>query len=327
MTGASQPRDPERHDRKPVLRDAVVNLHRPASPASGTIHRNDLCTASRKAADFVKHTQIDVSGTGLPGNIQPGQSIGILPPGLDPSGRPHKLRLYSVASPSSGEDGNPNIIATTVKRLIDEHWEDRSLFLGVCSNHLCDLPPGAPVIVTGPVGKRFLLPKDLGAHDYTFFATGTGIAPFRAMILELIEAGARSRITLVAGAAYATDLLYHDLFLTLQQGHENFRYLSAVSREAQGDGHDRLYVQDRIVTNRDELAPQLASERNLIYVCGITGMELGIFRNLAETLEPRDLEQYLEVPASLLHDTNAWTRTLIPREIRPTGRVLLEVYD
>jgi ferredoxin--NADP+ reductase len=305
----------------------VVNLYRPANPVVATIHRNDLCTASRKSADFVKHTQIDVSGTDLPGNVQPGQSIGIVPPGLDPSGRPHKLRLYSVASPSSGEDANPNIIATTVKRLIDEHREDRSLFLGVCSNHLCDLAPGAPVIVTGPVGKRFLLPKDLDAHDYTFFATGTGIAPFRAMILELIEAKARSSITLIAGAAYATDLLYHDLFLSLQLRHPNFSYLTAVSRETQADGHDRLYVQDRILTNRDELAPRFASERNLIYVCGITGMEVGVFRNLATTLGPQALEQYLDVPRALLDDTDAWSGRRLHPQIRPTRRVLLEVYD
>jgi len=147
------------------------------------------------------------------------------------------------------------------------------------------------------------------------------------MILELINAGCPSRITLIAGVPYATDLLYHDLFLALQTEHPNFTYLTAVSRETQADGHDRLYVQDRLVTNRDELAPQLASSRNLIYICGITGMEVGIFRNLAETLEPPDLEQYLRVQPELLHDTNAWTRRHIPKQITPTGRVLLEVYD
>jgi hypothetical protein len=32
-----------------------------------------------------------------------GQTIGIVPPGTDSQGRPHFVRLYSVASPRDGE--------------------------------------------------------------------------------------------------------------------------------------------------------------------------------------------------------------------------------
>ena len=74
-----------------------------------------------KSASFVKHLEIDVSGTELAGNFTTGQAFGVIAPGLDHRGKPHKVRLYSFACPSSGEDGAGNIISTTPKRLIDEH--------------------------------------------------------------------------------------------------------------------------------------------------------------------------------------------------------------
>ena len=40
---------------------------------------------------------------GLPFPVLEGQSIGIVPPGVDAAGRPHHARQYSVASPRNGE--------------------------------------------------------------------------------------------------------------------------------------------------------------------------------------------------------------------------------
>ena len=45
-----------------------------------------------------------------------GQSVGIIVPGADERGRPHRMRLYSVASPRDGERPNTNNLALTVKR-------------------------------------------------------------------------------------------------------------------------------------------------------------------------------------------------------------------
>lgn len=303
-----------------------MHLYTPAKPAVGVCIRNERCTLP-KSASFVRHIEFDISGTDLVGQVFPGQSFGILPPGHDAHGKPHKLRLYSVASPSHGEEGHPpgSVIATTVKRTIDEHHQTGKLFLGVASNYLCDLHPGDKVKLTGPSGKRFVLPAQPEEHDYVFFATGTGIAPFRAMLLELLAACVRSRIVLVMGASYATDLLYHADLLSMQAKHPNFTYLTAISRERQADGHDPLYVQDRLRTNRDMLLPIVENPRALIYICGIAGMELGIFRHLASTLSPHALEQYLHVePAAA--DPRSWERGMIHRQIKPSRRVFIEVY-
>lgn len=311
---------------EPVLPEVKMHLYRPNEPTIGRVVKSEICTASRKAAGIVRHLEIDVSGTELAGHCLPGQSIGVIPPGVNEHGKTHAVRLYSLASPSTGEHGNRSLISTTVKRTIEEHWETHKLFLGLASNYLCDLPEGAEVHLTGPAGKRFLLPVDIDAHDYLFFATGTGIAPFRGMVLDLLARGCRSRITLVMGAPYRSDLLYHELMQSLAQKHPNFRYLTAISRERQQDGHDRMYVQDRLTTERDDLGPQLASERNLVYICGIAGMELGIFQKIAAMLDGDTLAQYLRIDPEVLHDINGWDRRMIQRQIRPTRRVFLEVY-
>ncbi|MBO6514791.1 MAG: hypothetical protein JJ974_12585, partial [Phycisphaerales bacterium] len=159
----------------PVLRTVQQHLVHPSEPVIGKVVGSDLCTQSTKTSGIIRHIQIDVSGTPLEGSWVAGQSFGVVPPGVTEHGRPHKLRLYSIAAPTNGEDGEGKILSTTLKRLIDEHWEDHTLYTGVCSNYLADLQIGDQVHLTGPVGKRFVLPEDPAAHDYIFLATGTGI--------------------------------------------------------------------------------------------------------------------------------------------------------
>lgn len=312
----------------PVLPDVTMHLHAPNDPAIGRVVSTSRCTASSKAAGVIRHVTIDVSGTRLAGAFKPGQAFGVLPPGVDAKGLPHKLRLYSIASPTAGEDGAGNVIATTVKRLIDENVVDHKLFLGVASNYLCDLQVGDTLKVTGPNGKRFILPADTTRHDYVFFATGTGIAPFRGMIADLLgdACGASSKIVLVLGSPYSTDLPYHDEFLALREKHPNFTYLPTISRERQADGSRGLYVQDQIGKSRDAIVPVLESTRGLVYVCGIAGMELGIFQALTTQLSPQARRYYLDLDPGLETDLPSWTRKMIHKQVRPTRRVFLEVY-
>lgn len=309
------------------LPEAAMHLYKPNDPVTVRVHATAICTASRKAAAFVRHVELDFTGTRLAGACLPGQSIGVIPPGVDASGKPHKVRLYSIASPATGEDGRGNIIAVTVKRAIDEHHDHHRLFLGVASNFLCDLAPGDQVQCTGPSGKRFLLPARPDEHEYLFFATGTGIAPFRGMVLDLLRARVPGRVVLVMGSPYATDLIYHDEFTRLAGEHPNFVYLTAVSRHEQPDGKPRMYVQERLRHSADLLGGLLASPRALVYVCGLTGMELGIFQEMARTLPPEVLAQYLDIDPDVAADPASWERRMIHRQVRPSRRIFLEVYD
>lgn len=308
-----------------ALPEVRMHIYRPNEPVVARIAKTEVCTA-KKSAGFVRHVEFDVSGTNLVGQVLPGQSIGVLAPGIDAKGRPHAVRLYSVASPSAGEDGAGRIISTTVKRTVDEHWEDHKLFLGVASNHLCNLAVGDEVRLSGPNGKRFLVPAAPAEHDYIFFATGTGIAPFRGMVLDLLRAKVPSKVALVMGSPYATDLMYDSLFRQLADDHPNFTYLTAISRELQHDGGTKMYVQDRITANRDLFAPMLISPRTLIYICGLAGMEIGIFQQLARILPDAALEQYLSIDPAIRADIPAWDRKLLNKQIKATRRVFLEVY-
>lgn len=310
----------------PEMPEVPQHLVKPVAPVVGRVHATRLCTKSRKASGFIRHVEIDVSGTALENSWTAGQSFGVIPAGQTPEGKSHKLRLYSIAAPTGGETGDGTIITTTVKRLVDEHWDSHKLVQGVCSNYLCDLNVGDQIQLTGPVGKRFLLPKDPSKHDYMFIATGIGIAPFRGMILDLIKQGMPSRVAMLMGTPYETDLLYDDTLQAWQDEYENFSYHTAISRHTTTDQPRPLYVQDRLSEDADTLQPMLASERTLIYICGLAGMELGVFQTLARILPPEQLAQYLTVSDELLADVDNWERSMIPKQLKKTKRVFLEVY-
>lgn len=311
----------------PVLREARQHLVHPSEPVIAKVVGSEICSRSKKSSGIIRHIQIDVSGTPLEEAWIAGQSFGVVPPGLTEQGNQHKLRLYSIASPTRGERGEGKILSTTLKRLIDEDWDDHTLYTGLCSNYLADLQVGDAVHLTGPVGKRFLLPEDVSAHNYLFIATGTGIAPFRSMIGDLVDAGMPSSVDLIAGTPYETDLLYDDEFQDLAaQFPEKMQYRTAISRYSTDQQPGKMYVQDRLKHDADELLPILHDPKTLIYICGIAGMELGIIQTLADLLDTDALSQYLTIKPEAGEDPSGWERSMIPRKLKPSKRMFLEVY-
>ncbi len=319
---------------EPVLPLAKMHLVMPGAPVTGTVVSNTLCMKG-KSASFVRHVAIDVSGTPLEGNFLAGQSFGVIPPGLDSNGKPNKVRLYSISCPSSGEDGHGKVISTTPKRLLDERRpqkpgddpDDHRLFVGTASNYLCDLRPGDPVQLSGPNGKRFVLPADPEAHDYLFLATGTGIAPFRGMAQELFRrpgGATTSRVELVMGVPYTTDLLYDELFTDLAAHHSNFHYHTVISRERRVDGRRGRYVHQFLEEQLDHVREMLESPRTLIYICGLAGMQVGFFQMLARHgLGAGYLSVHEEIAA---RDPATWSEEEIKRRVRSTHRCMIEVY-
>ena len=318
----------------PVLPQAKMNLVKPGVPVIGRVVSNDLCM-NGKSNSFVRHTEIDVSGTPLEGNFLVGQSFGVIAPGVDEKGKPHKVRLYSVACPSWGEDGQGKVVSTTPKRVIEEYKPQKpgddenahQLFLGVCSNYLCDLQPGDEVMVTGPAGKRFLLPVNPADHDFLLIATGTGIAPFRGMAMELLEnpdGPCPSRIHLMMGTPYTTDLLYDDLFRRLQDEHDNFTYHTAISREPRPGSRRGIYVDALLDERMDVFGELLQSPRTLLYLCGLLGMEAGIYRVMARHGLADGFIKLGEELAGV--DPAEWAGKQIKRHIRATPRCMVEVY-
>ncbi len=64
---------------------------------------------------IVQHVTFDLSGGDL--RYLEGQSIGIIPPGTDANGKPHKLRLYSIASTRHGDKLDDKTVSLCVRQL------------------------------------------------------------------------------------------------------------------------------------------------------------------------------------------------------------------
>lgn len=153
-----------------------LNLYRPNTPLVTKCIYNELIVGE-DAPGETNHVIFNHDG-----NLQylEGQSIGVMAPGLDEKGKPHKVRLYSIASTQHGDFGDDKTISLVVKRLVYEDDEGNEV-KGVCSNHICDLKPGDDVAISGPVGTAMLMPTDPNA-TIIMLATGTGIAPFRSFM-------------------------------------------------------------------------------------------------------------------------------------------------
>lgn len=317
----------------PVMNPVRINVARPRSPITATVVESSGCMNGRSAS-FVRHFVVDVGGTPLEGAFAAGQSLGVVPPGEDGRGRPHGVRLYSVSSPSWGENGNGRLIATTVKRVLEERMpqragddrNDHSLFVGVCSNYICDLRVGDTVQVAGPAGRHFVLPSAPEQHSYVFVATGTGIAPFRGMVRELLtgpDGPVPGQVHLVAGVPYSTDLLYHSMFLELAERFPNFHYRQAISRE-HFEGRWGRYTHHVVDDDFEALDGVFRDERTLIYVCGTAGMEVGLYQCLADHGVHAP---YIRVPEELSGVAPwDWDRAIVAKRVRPTKRCIVEVY-
>ena len=260
-----------------------VNLYTVQKPLTGeTVENKRLTPPSRSPREDVRHVVIRYKEK-LP--YRPGQSVGILIPGVDPlTGKPHKLRLYSVASVGAGDYGDRQTVSLCVVR---HFWDNPKTgeknVPGLASNYLCDLKKGDAVAMTGPVGRHFLLPANVQNSDLIFVATGTDIAPYRGMLKEMFDAGFKGRVWLYFGAKYRDTVLYDNEFETYRK-HKNFFYIRAVSREEKNPipeivptRENRMYVQVKMYQDRKVLNEVLAKPNSILYLCGLKGMEAGIF--------------------------------------------------
>jgi ferredoxin--NADP+ reductase len=266
--------------------DVPVNLYRPKDPFIGTVTENYSLLAEG-AIGRVNHITFDLKGGEPQLRYLEGQSIGIIPDGEDANGKPHKLRLYSIASTRHGDNLEGDTVSLCVRQL--QYEKEGETINGVCSTFLCDIAPGAKVRITGPVGKEMLLPDEEDAN-VIMFATGTGIAPMRTYLRRMFEAKEKSlngwsfkgKAWLFMGSPTTANLLYDDDFNRYEQDYpDNFRYTKAISREQQNASGGRMYIQDRVSENADEIFAMIENPKTHVYMCGLRGMEPGIDEAMA----------------------------------------------
>ncbi len=251
-----------------------VGLYSADRPALATIVGNHRLVEEGSEVD-IRHIVLDFGKTAFP--VLEGQSIGIVPPGTDEDGRPHHVRLYSVASPRDGERPKHNNLALTVKRVVTDR--EGKPVRGVASNYLCDLEKGATVTVTGPFGSSFLMPNHPGSR-LLLICTGTGSAPMRAMTerrRRRLPLGEGGDILLFFGARRREELPYFGPLMKLSRDLIDVEL--AFSRTP---GVPKAWVQDRILARHDDTWDMLKDPETHVYLCGHKRMEEGVLAAIAE---------------------------------------------
>lgn len=283
-----------------------TNLYGPKAAEScvwATVTGNARVTEVGREYD-THHVVLDFGSMPFP--VLEGQSIGIIPPGLDQHGKPHFPRQYSVASPRNGERPGYNNLSLTIKRVLEDH-QGRPV-RGVASNYMCDLKIGEKVQIIGPFGSSFLMPNH-PRSSLVMICTGTGSAPMRAMTewrRRLRQSGKfeGGKLLLFFGARTQQELPY---FGPLQSLPKDFIDIElAFSRTP---GQAKRYVQDAMRDRAADLAKMLQDAQAYFYVCGLKAMEEGV------VLALRDIA----VQAGLDWD-------VIGASLKREGRLHLETY-
>ena len=285
---------------------AYTNLYGPKSAdktITATVTGNVRVTEVGKDYD-THHVVLDFGNQPFP--VLEGQSIGIIPPGVDANGKPHHARQYSVASPRNGERPGYNNLSLTIKRVLEDH--DGKPVRGVGSNYMCDLNVGDKVQVIGPFGASFLMPNH-PKSNIVMICTGTGSAPMRAMTewRRRLRASGKfegGKLMLFFGARTPAELPYFGPLNKLPKDFIDIEF--AFSREA---GKTKRYVQDAMRERAADIAALLKDSHTCFYVCGLKSMEEGV------VLALRDIA----IQAGMNWDT-------VAQALKKEGRLHLETY-
>lgn len=201
-------------------------------------------------------------------------------------------RPYSVASPPAvaGSEGYEFYV--------------RRVQGGAFTPVLFDLPVGHRMRMIGPKGKFTLLPDDDRTH--IFISSGTGNAPFIAMMKQLLHDGVPRRAVMLNGVSYQHELGYRDILEGWERsGDYPVRFIPTVSRPDDPLNESWMGRTGRVETILapvlDELG--LSPANSIAYICGNPDMIL----SAEETLLGRGY------PAEQVHKELYWPKGKEPR--------------
>ncbi len=180
-------------------------------------------------------------------------------------------RAYSIAS-APYESG--------VVELCVQHVEG-----GAATTYFWKLQEGDAVSLSGPHG-RFLLKQPFD-YDPVFMATGTGVAPLRAMIKDLFHMNVTRDIWLFFGTRYEHALLYESEFRSFANLRRNFHYIPVVSRPKDWHG-ETGHIQQTFHKHVKDCS------NKEIYVCGWLARVKEVCHDLESAGVPKEKLHYEE---------------------------------
>ena len=172
---------------------------------------------------------------------------------------PLQPRLYSICSSHNATPGKLSLTVDCVRYVVGKRKR-----LGLASTFLAErIQPNDDVMVYVQKAHGFALPRDPKV-PIIMIGPGTGIAPFRAFLLDRKAAGAPGKNWLFFGHQRSDcDFFYADELKAMKtQG-----LLTRLSLAWSRDGDKKFYVQDRMREVGRELWSWLA-EGATIYICG-----------------------------------------------------------
>jgi CDP-4-dehydro-6-deoxyglucose reductase len=189
----------------------------------------------------------------------------------DPSRTPPLKRAYSMSDRPDIDHGFEIVVATANP--------------GIGVNYLNSLAFGAQITCTAPLGLFTLHPTP-DIQNLTFVATGSGIAPIKAMLADLLQIRQDRRpLQLYWGMYHETDFFWLDIFADWQRLFPNFSFTPVVTYPSETWTLSRGLVTDCLTV--DGLKP--ATE---VYLCGNPQMVTDV-----ATL----LTQHFSLPPTLIH--------------------------
>ena len=168
-------------------------------------------------------------------------------------------RLYSISSSHNATPGKLSLTVDCVRYVIGKRKR-----LGLASTFLAErVQPGEEMKVYVQKAHGFGLPQD-AKTPIIMIGPGTGIAPFRAFLLDRGATGATGRNWLFFGhQRSSSDFFYADELNAMKTAGLLTRLSLAWSR----DGDKKFYVQDRMREVGRELWSWLAEGAH-VYICG-----------------------------------------------------------
>ena len=178
-----------------------------------------------------------------------------------------RWRSYSIAS---APNGTTNILEFSISRAAESTGGTKYLF--------DEAVIGTAIKFKGPDGT-FTLKHDVAENDLIFICTGTGVAPFKSIIDDIVHKKIAPRhIHLIFGARKEADILYRKEFEALATETDWFSYDVALSREPDWQGAKGYVHQIYLEKYKNK-----TTDRHF-YICGWTNMIDEAVENLMLTL-------------------------------------------
>ena len=237
--------------------------------------------------------------------------ISIIPPGQKAkTGRSHDLRHYHVSNAKydkTTKNWSCEIYVRYATYTDPETGKNDPGKDGVCSHFLYRLKPGSECQICGPNGNALVHPNylidnkfindntDIISDDLIYIVTGTGFGIFKYVCEDILRNKYIGKITFYAGFATSANILYGDdnevidllekikkLKVSSNGKYGNLEVKFALSREQLNNKGGKMYVQDRVEEDYNNIMSRMDTGKCIIYFIGLKGMMPGII-NMFET--------------------------------------------